>query len=358
MDRPRLQSLVFEITSRCNHACLHCYNIWTSPNPFQRSWRGETRNLNFTGELDTARTIALLTKVLNEIDCPHITITGGEPLLRRDLAVIVNFLQELGKGITIITNGHLLNERAAIDLLRNGARLFEIPLLSYRREVHDELSGARENPRITGAFDAALAAMAYVHSHGGQFVAVFVATRLNLPDLYDTIRLAYAFGARGVMLNRFNVGGRGITHMKELLPSSEELRDALAVAEAAAVEFGYSISCSIPIQPCLIDTRAFPHLGFGYCAAGTERAYYTLDPVGNLRPCNHTNTVLGNLFDESFTDLIHPSRLDGFCQSIPEFCLPCSLRERCQGGCKAAAEACYGSLSAEEPFLRFNRAYG
>jgi radical SAM protein with 4Fe4S-binding SPASM domain len=158
------------------------------------------------------------------------------------------------------------------------------------------------------------------------------------------------------MLNRFNVGGRGLAHVDELLPTVEELRLALAVAEAAAVEFGLSMACSIPIQPCLIDTSAFPHLGFGFCAAGTQRAYYTLDPVGNLRPCNHTSTILGNLFDEPFPELIAPERLADFSQAVPVFCQSCSQRETCQGGCKAAAQACYGSLSAEEPFLRYNRA--
>jgi radical SAM protein with 4Fe4S-binding SPASM domain len=198
--------------------------------------------------------------------------------------------------------------------------------------------------------------MARIRSHGGQFVAVFVATHLNLPDLYDTLRLAFAFGARGMMLNRFNVGGRGITHMDELLPSVEELRAALAVADKVSAQLGFSISCSIPIQPCLIDMSAFPRLGFGFCAAGTERAYYTLDPVGNLRPCNHTSTILGNLFDEPFADLTAPERMVDFCQALPDFCQPCSQRQTCQGGCKAAAQACFQSLSAEEPFLRYNRA--
>jgi radical SAM protein with 4Fe4S-binding SPASM domain len=198
--------------------------------------------------------------------------------------------------------------------------------------------------------------MARIRCHGGQFVAVFVATRMNLPDLYDTIRLAFAFGARGMMLNRFNVGGRGIAHVDELLPSAEELRAALAAADAASVEFGLPISCSIPIQPCLIDTTAYPHLGFGFCAAGTDRAYYTLDPLGSLRPCNHTSTILGNLFDEPFAALIAPTRMADFCQARPAFCQPCSQRETCQGGCKAAAQVCFGSLSSEEPFLRYNRA--
>ena len=101
---------------------------------------------------------------------------------------------------------------------------------------------------------------------------------------------------------------------------------------------------------------AFPRLGFGFCAAGTARAYYTLDPTGNLRPCNHTTTILGNLFAEPFADLIAPGRLADFCQAKPDFCQPCSRRETCQGGCKAAAQVYFGSLFAEEPFLRYNRA--
>jgi radical SAM protein with 4Fe4S-binding SPASM domain len=114
-------------------------------------------------------------------------------------------------------------------------------------------------------------------------------------------------------------------------------------------------SCSIPIQPCLIETSVYPNLNFGFCAAGTERAYYALDPLGNLRPCNHTPTVLGNLLEESFVDLIAPERMREFVEAVPALCAPCALRDTCQGGCKAAAQVCYGSLTTEEPFLHHNR---
>ena len=83
---------------------------------------------------------------------------------------------------------------------------------------------------------------------------------------------------------------------------------------------------------------------------------HTLDPLGNLRPCNHTPTILGSLLEESFADLIAPERMAGFVEAIPSFCAPCRLRAECQGGCKAAAQVCFGSLHAEEPFLRHNRA--
>jgi radical SAM protein with 4Fe4S-binding SPASM domain len=347
--RPRLRTLIFEVTQRCNHTCLHCYNVW---HPHTQARLPTYPH----GELDTARTLALLNKALDETCCYHVTLTGGEPLLREDLPDILDLLREREVMTTVISNGRLLTESAVVDLLDRGVGLFELPLLSHRREVHDQLSGS------PGSFDAVLAAVAHVRYYGGRlgirgrFVAVFVATRLNLPGLYETIKLAFAFGSRGMMLNRFNPGGRGRAYLDELLPTADEMNRALEVANAAAAEFDFPISCSIAMQPCLIDHRAYPNLSFGFCAAGTERAYYTLDPLGNLRPCNHTPTLLGNLLEEPFADLIAPQRMAEFVEAVPPFCDPCALRDVCQGGCKAAAQVCYGSLTAEEPFLRLNHA--
>jgi radical SAM protein with 4Fe4S-binding SPASM domain len=335
--KPHLQSLIFEVTQRCNHACLHCYNVWQGGGSYPR------------GELDTSRTLDLLFKALDETDCQHVTLTGGEPLLRRDLPEILQFLQQRRIRSTVISNGHLLDERMTASLIGLGVGLFELPLLSHTRAIHDELSG------LPGAWDAVLAAMANIRLQHGQVVAAFVATCRNIEHLYETIRLAFAFGARGFMFNRFNPGGRGRAHLQDLLPSAAQVAQALETAEAAAVEFHMPISCSIPIQPCLIDTSRFPHLGFGFCAAGSERAYYTLDPMGNLRPCNHTDLILGNLFEASFSDLISSQHMQDFACTTPAFCSSCSRRKDCQGGCKASAQVCYGSLEAQEPFLRSNQ---
>jgi radical SAM protein with 4Fe4S-binding SPASM domain len=337
--RPRLQSLIFEVTQRCNHACLHCYNVW----------QGERTPQYPRGELDTHQTLSLLGRALDETDCGHVTLTGGEPLLRKDLPILLDLLSERNVRATIITNGRLLDERSAVSLIGHGAGLFELPLLGPTREIHDQLSGA------PGAWDSVLAAMANLRLHHGQFVTAFVATRLNIGTLYETIRLAFAFGARAVMFNRFNPGGRGRLHLHELLPSVGQVRDALSTAEAVSVEFGIPISCSIPIPPCLIDTSEFPHLGFGYCPAGTERAYYTLDPMGNVRPCNHSTTILGNLLEEPFDKIVSPERLRGFVNALPALCFACGQRAICRGGCKAAAQVCHGSLEAVDPFLEQER---
>jgi len=343
-ERPHHPTLIFEVTQRCNHACPHCYNVWHA--------EGKGRQGPYPrGELDTERTLVLLNKALDETLCEHVTLTGGEPLLRSDLREILDLLMERNVRVTLISNGRLLTEETVVDLIERGVTMFELPLLSHRREMHDRLSGS------PGAFDAVLAAMARIRYHQGRFVSVFVATKLNLADLRDTIQMAFAFGSSGLMLNRFNVGGRGCAHVDELLPSADQVRQMLAVANAAQEEFHLAISCSIAIQPCLIDIDAYPNLQFGFCGAGTEHAYYTLDSLGNLRPCNHTPTILGNLFEESFADLVASERLSSFVDAVADFCFPCKLHDKCRGGCKAAAEVCYGSLTTAEPFLERNRAF-
>ncbi|GAB4532274.1 MAG: hypothetical protein Kow0063_12590 [Anaerolineae bacterium] len=339
MPRPRLQTLIFEITQACDHTCTYCYNYWNHPQSFQKQ--------RASGKITDLR--PLLAHVLDQVDCNLVTLTGGEPLLRPDLPEIVSFLAGRDIRVNLITNGHRLTETVTADLIERGVTLFELPLLSFRRATHDALSSS------VGAFDAVLAALAHIRYHRGQAVTVFVATRHNIADLHDTLKLAFAFGVRGVMFNRFNPGGRGAAAIDTLLPGVDEIRNALAIAEAASQEYHLPVSCSIPIQPCLIDISNYPHLGFGFCAAGSSRAYYTLDIDGNVRPCNHTPTILGNVWREPFADIIAPGRLASFVAAVPPFCAPCSRKDECQGGCKASAQVCYGDLSAEDPFLHRNR---
>ena len=79
---------------------------------------------------------------------------------------------------------------------------------------------------------------------------------------------------------------------------------ALDEAEALSEKYEVPVSCSIAMPPCLFDVSRYKRLTFGFCAAGTERAYYTIDPVGNVRPCNHTPTILGNIREKSFRKIV------------------------------------------------------
>lgn len=332
---PLPRTLVLEVTARCNHDCLHCYNVWKNRAPYA----GTTR------ELDTASLLALVGRLKVELGLESLTLTGGEPLLRPDLPELVGALRELGLGLNLITNGTLL-DAAALDRLTPGKiDVFELPLLAAGAALHDRLSGA------PGAHERVLEAIAELKLRGELVVVVFVATELNRASFRETAELAFALGADALMLNRFNPGGSGAEHLAELQASPAALQALLDEAEELSARYDFQISCSIAMPPCLIDTTRYARLSFGFCAAGTERAYYTVDPGGRLRPCNHSPTVLGDLREASVAALLESETMLAFLEARPERCGGCRLERECLGGCKAAAEACSGSPRLADPFL-------
>lgn len=336
MVKPLPKSIIFEITQRCNCNCKYCYNVWKN-NGFYPE-----------GELSTWKIKRLLKKIIKESRVDHITLTGGEPLLRRDLEQLIEFLRKRKIEVNIITNGMLLREERIRKLVSVGVFVFELPLLSYKREVHNQLMRA-------DSFDLITEAIVKVKKYKAKVITVFVATKENINDFEDTARLSFALGADGIMFNRFNPGGEGAKYVKELLPSPQEIKNALRIAERFSEKYNFSVFCSIPIQPCIIDTSEFKKIGFGFCSAGTEKSYYTIDSLGNLRMCNHSKIILGNSFKESFRDLISKEIAHNFISAIPSSCEKCGIKSTCLGGCKAAAEVCFGSLESEDPFLNINK---
>lgn len=332
--------LLFEITARCNQECRFCYNVWKG------------NGSSTPGELGPDSTREMIDRALRGSGGRHVTFTGGEPLLREDLDGLVGHLTCSGVTTTVITNGRLLDGGRARSLKEAGLGLLEIPLLSTDRDVHDDLT------RVAGSFDRTLAAIAEARAVGLRVVAVFVATRRNLKDWSDTIRLSVALGSDGILFNRFNPGGAGIEGSVDLLPSISELEAALAEADRAVAELGVSIGVPVPIPPCTLDQRRYRNLRFHGCEAGTRNAYWTIDPVGNVRPCNHSPTVLGNVLEEPFQRITSKAVTRAWVCTVPSSCRRCVHVKRCRGGCKAAAQVCAGSLDRDDPFVRLNRREG
>jgi radical SAM protein with 4Fe4S-binding SPASM domain len=331
-----IRQVVLEVTSACNLDCIYCYNVWKSPRcDYPR------------GQLPLQDTIRMIDRLLDELSLGSIAISGGEPFLRPDLPQIIAYLWSRHVQTVIITNGTLLTRERVEQTA--GAYNYELPLLSYRREVHDRLT-RRE------AFDRVIDGALNLRRLGGRFAVAFIATRLNYQDLDKTLELAVALGAEGMLYNRMNVSARNYPYAQELLPSLEMLRENLDVLENFASRYPFPISCSIPVQPCLIDTSQYEHIQFGFCPLGGENSYFTVDPLGNLRVCNHSSVILGNMLEDSFWDLYQRPYVDEFKTQMPASCLDCpaEIRDRCHGGCKAAAEECFGSFAVEEPFLACN----
>jgi radical SAM protein with 4Fe4S-binding SPASM domain len=333
---PRGPYFVLELTPRCNNDCQYCYNVWKKDPHYP------------AGELDTDTWKKIIEKIKNETTSEIISFTGGEPMMRKDTLELVRFSNSLGLGVNLITNGTLLTEQLVKDLIDAGVGLFELPFLSGKPDLHNSLSGNDD------AWKKVLTAISYVKKYGGTVVGVVVVTKKNIKEIKYTLETAVVLGLHSVMFNRFNPGGRGAEMMDELLPTAAELTEALGIAQQIVIDYGMPITCNIPIQPCIVNMGAFPYLFTGFCSAGTDLAYYGIDSLGNMRPCNHSPTILGSFLDTPYQELLDSPLLKEFVDAIPPLCEPCPSARTCQGGCKAAAQVCYGSLTEEEPFFKRN----
>lgn len=356
----RHAAMIYEITPRCNLRCSQCYNIWkNSPESSSVASANERQD---GVELPPREALALAARIISLSRCRNFTITGGEPCLRPDLEDIVRFAARRVRQVTVITNGTLLDDARIASLIDAGVSLFELPLNAGRARMHNRLAWGDFSPCPLGAdfippfnaFDRVTAAAAEISRLGAQLAFVFVATRHNIHEWEEALKIGIALGARGFLFNRYNAGGACHSAPQDMLPSVEDLQAGLAIAERYARDYHIGIGASIAMPPCLTPHEAYPHVGFGYCAAGTNRAYYTISPMGLVRPCNHSNTVLGDLRRESLRRIVRGEALRRFMRTCPEFCRDCRLEAECQGGCKAAAEACYSDLNTPEPFLQTN----
>lgn len=341
-ERSLPKTFIIELTKRCNNRCLYCYAVWGTD--------CEDIDCGQKPEMSTEEIKQIISKLQVEVGAENIGLSGGEPLLRNDLPEILSFIKNLGLNSVVITNGTLLTQEKAEETADAG--LFEVTLLSFREEVHDRLAGRR------GAWDAAWRGMTNIKKSGGNFVSVFVATKLNYMDLKNTAKLSIALGASGLMYNRINLGSHNICHADQLLPTPEMIRQNLDDLEEIGKEFDLPIAASVVIEPCVVDIGKYEHIQFGWCPLAGENSYFTIDPTGDIRICNHSPSILGNITRDRFIDIykMHPY-VRSFHDTWPEECHSCNhqLKDICRGGCKAAAEQCYGTLDRVDPFVTLSK---
>lgn len=329
-------SFILELTKKCNQDCLYCYNVWKADDTYPRE------------ELDTDNYIALLDKIINEVRPKRLTLSGGEPLLREDIFEIIDFINKKGIDINIITNGTLLNKEKINNLLEKGVKLFELSLLGSTPEIHEGLTNYKNS------WEKIIANIKEIKKQGGKIVAVVVLTKKNINDVKNIIEILIALDVNGIMVNRVNIGGRGIRYMDKLIPEANDLEKAFEIINSLSEEYEIPITAGTTIPPCIIDTSKYNNIKFGYCQVGKEYPYYAIDPLGNLRPCNHSRLILGNIFSQNLKEIFNNDLLSDYRKAHPEECEGCSKLFDCQGGCKASAEVCFGNCKKMDPFVKKN----
>jgi radical SAM protein with 4Fe4S-binding SPASM domain len=329
-----IQHITFEITQECNLHCFYCYNYW----------RRKGSTLHLTSFKETKKTVK---RIVDTIDFQHVTITGGEPFLADGLEEIVLNFRMKGKGVTVITNGTAAKQSSYQMLIDLGVALFEIPFHSFNSSIHDLMTGH------SGSFEKILESIRFLKGKRSEICLICVLTKINCIDFHKTLEAANTLGINRFMLARFNIGGRGIENANEITPSLAELRQAFSIANDFVKINKMIISSNVCVPFCIIDPDEYPNIPISSCGSDLTKRPVTIDSFGNMRMCNHSPQILGNIYSESVNSILNSEYANAWHSSHPHYCLECTKWTKCRGGCRAASEQMGRSLNSVDPLIEF-----
>ena len=307
---------VCELTPKCNLACGFCYNTWRMP------------DADIPRPLPPDTFAELLIRTLREAKADWLSLAGGEPLMYPGLNLLLqrvaDDLPQLNIGLS--SNGTLLSAQRLAELARCGLRYVELSLFASSRQRYETLTG---RDMLEDAHRAILCVKE-------QQLPLTVACTLladGLDEFENVLMTALALGADAVCLNPFTPTGHGRSREKEWGLSRAQLEGFLSIADRLAAKMPIPIEVTLPVEDCVIAHTRYPRLRFASCWCGKGK--WVIDPQGSLRICEQNEMVIGNLMQQSFSELAaHPTVSEFRAQNRHAECQTCSKYMHCGGGCR------------------------
>jgi len=135
----KLRDVRISVTDRCNFRCAYCMpkEIYNSEYQFFKK-----------NEILSFEEIIRLSKIFSSLGTKKIRLTGGEPLLRKNIHVLIKYLKEIKNisDISMTTNGVLLSEKKAMLLKESGLNRLTVSLDTLNPENFSEISGSKYSP--------------------------------------------------------------------------------------------------------------------------------------------------------------------------------------------------------------------
>jgi radical SAM protein with 4Fe4S-binding SPASM domain len=269
-------SVHLDLTWRCNERCVHCY-----------------LDHDGRGEMTPAEIDALLPQ-LAEAGVFFLTLSGGEPLLRKDLFDILRHARELTLNVKVKTNAILIREREAALMRDLGVDNVQVSIYSHREEVHDAITKAR------GSLARSTRAIRLLVSEGLKVTIAHVMMRNNRGDYPAVRELAQQLGASFTIDPTITPHINGNRSLLALNIPREDLeavmRDPTLTGNAAESEgVGLPARGTPPAPITDADLDAVP------CSAGHSFCY--ISPFGDLYPCVQFPLPSGNIRRQRFIDI-------------------------------------------------------
>jgi pyrroloquinoline quinone biosynthesis protein E len=320
-------TLVAELTYRCPLACVYCSN------PLDAG--------KHTTELDTETWQRVLSEAA-ALGVMQIHFTGGEPLVRRDLEVLVRTARERDLYTNLITSGiPLAKER--LTALRDAG--LDHVQLSFQGSAADATEKWASHRGVSRKREVA----AWVKELGLPLTVNVVVHRGNLDDAPQIVALAEELGADRLELANAQYLGWALLNRAALLPRREQVDEARRVVKVERER----LMGKMEIDFVLPDYHANRPRA---CMDGWARRYLVVSPDGLILPCHAAHTIPGLSFDKiqerSLAEAWNGSAaFEGFRGTafMLEPCKSCEHRETDFAGCRCQAYHLTGDARAADP---------
>jgi AdoMet-dependent heme synthase len=336
----QLRLVAWEVTRSCNLNCVHC--------------RASSEKGPYKGELDTEKSIEVLDQI-SQTGEPIIILTGGEPLLRKDIFHLARYGTDLGLRMVMATNGTLLTPQTAEQIKASGIKRVSISLDGADSVSHDQFR------KLQGAFDYSLKGIDLLKKSGIEFQINTTVTRHNLREVDRILDLAIKLGAVAHHIFLLVPTGRARDMINQEIEAEEyekllhwfyDMRDKTPLhLKATCAPHYYRIlrqEAHARGEKVDFETYGLDAVTRG-CLGGTSFCFISYD--GIIQPCGYLELNCGDLKEKSFDYLWKNSEIF---QNLRDFsgyegkCGICEYKRVC-GGCRARAYEATGNYMAEEP---------
>ncbi len=320
--------LLAELTYSCPLQCAYCSN----PVDFR----------NGADELTTDQWISVFEQG-RQLGSAQLGFSGGEPLLRKDLEILIKEARQMGYYSNLITSGMGM-DAARIEAFREaGLDHIQISFQASNSELNNRLAGSDK------AFRQKLAMAREVKAQGYPMVLNFVIHRDNIDQIDQIIELSIELEADYVELATAQYYGWAAVNRDQLLPTLEQLQKAEAVTNRYREQLQGEGPKLIFVVPDYYEERPKG------CMDGWGKMFLTITPDGTALPCHSARQLpidFPNVRDMSLQDIWYGS--SGFNHFrgygwMKEPCLSCDEKEKDFGGCRCQAFMLTGDAANADP---------
>jgi pyrroloquinoline quinone biosynthesis protein E len=284
-------------------------------------------------------------KVLREarkLGAMQLGLSGGEPLVRKDLELIVKEGADLGYYSNLITSGVGMDEERVVALKEAGLDHIQISFQASDKELNDFLGG-------TSSFQHKLDMARAVKANNYPMVLNIVIHRQNIDHIEDILKMTVELKADYVELASTQYYGWSALNVDSLLPSREQLERAESIAHAYQDQYRNKMKI-LYVVPDYYETRPKA------CMNGWGSVFLTIAPDGRALPCHAAASIPGiefpNVKDRSINYIWNDSdafnKFRGF-GWMKDPCRTCPEKEKDFGGCRCQAFKLTGDATNADP---------